>query len=207
MRKIATRLAIQEKFKDLVEEYHKELVTVVTKYVENIPSNKAAITTYNNCTDDFKRLVRLESSISMYKRDASNNGNVNFFTHITNTFDFLGIDGAKEYSPFTKKADNRNMYYQSVKLVFSLSLIETSFNFTDSVPVEIQDMFDKRKQLMNQIDVFANDVYHAFCQVKNIKEVRQHIPALEQYIDIPEKKFTRLVPYSFFDAVNKSVNN
>lgn len=57
MRKVATQLAIQEKFKDLVEEYHKELVAVVTNYVETLPSNKAAITTYNNCTDDFKRLV------------------------------------------------------------------------------------------------------------------------------------------------------
>jgi hypothetical protein len=207
MRKEATKLAIQHKFKKVVEEYDKKLVSIVTDYVLNYKCNKDAIDTYKNLTEDFKQLVRLESAIYLKtNKDDDKTHSENIMTEITSNMTYLKEDHNDSYFPFcsSNKAYTHN---QNVKLTFSYPLIKHFFDFDkNKVPVKIQKHLNFRKELIEEINDFANNTYHALCHVKSIKDIRENIPALEQFIPVPEKQFTQLVPYAFFQKVNKSVN-
>lgn len=207
MRKEATKLAIQHKFKKVVEEYNKKLISIVTDYAVNYKCNKDAIDTYKNLSEDFKKLVRVENSIYLRtNKDDDENDLQNLMTEITSDMPYLKEDHNDSYFPFCagNKVYSHNQY---VKLTFSYPLIRQFFDFNENkVPVKIQKHLNFRKELIKEINDFAKDTYHAFCHVKSIKEVRENIPALEQFIPVPDKQFTQLVPYSFFQKVNKSVN-
>jgi hypothetical protein len=206
MRKSATKLAIKHKFSTIVEEYHKKLKAITTDYAINIKDNKNAIETYKNLNEDFKKLVRLQSSI-YFKTFKNNDKTTEKFLMLEITADMEYLKNTDEtYFPFCDTYKARN-HSQAVDLTFSYPLIKYYFTFDeDKIPVKIQKHLNFRKELIKEINEFANNTYHAFCHVKNIKEVRENMPALEQFIPVPEKQFTQLVPYSFFQKVNKSVN-
>lgn len=205
MRKLAVQEAIQHRFKEEVEQWEKDLRDVLTELVKKIPVNQQNIETYSKLTEEMKRLVRVESKVYI---QAKQNDSI-YYSKICNVincqFDFLAMSGDKFYYPFINPSKNSSSYW-CISLVHSLPLTCNYIDITEHTPKPLELLLLRRKELMSKIEVFATEAYHALVQVKNIKEVRQHIPALEQFLDIPEKQFTKLVPYSFFDKVNKSIN-
>lgn len=205
MRKEATRAAIQHKFKKRVEDYHHKLKHVIQLHVLGHKDNKEAIAAYNQLGEKLKRLVRVQNTVYLKKTTNDKGATDNIMLAITSNMDFLKVDSENHF-PFCTRREVSE-YAQSVDLPFSYPLVENYFTFDlDKIPVKIQKQLDIRKELMDEINEFAKNTYHALCHVKNIKEVRENIPALEQFISIPEKQFTQMVPYSFFQKVNKSVN-
>ena len=205
MRKDATMAAIQHIFKKRADAYYKSLRVAVESYVKSVKCNSDAITAYAELSPEFKRLVRMDNTIRLTELpEDPENSNDYIMTEISCSMDYL-ILGSEKYYPFCKQVYSKN-YMQKVELAFSYPLIKSSFEFpTGKVPAVIQKQLDIRKKLMDEVVVFANDTYHALCHVKSIKEVRTYIPALEQFVPIPEKAFTQMVPNSFFDKVNKSI--
>jgi hypothetical protein len=200
MRKEAVKEAMQHKFKKRVEIYLKKLNDSFSNYALTRKSNKESIYVYSTLSDDFKRLV-VVSNILKFKDDQGS-----FPIAITCGMKYLDYGCNTAYLPFCTDREYRGVV-PSVELPFSYPLIETDFTFDDNkIPLSIQCHLDQRLELINEINAFAKDMYHALCHVKNIKEVREFVPSLEQFIPIPEKEFTKIVPYSFFDKVNKSVN-
>ena len=201
MRKDAVKSAIQFKFKKAVAYYEAKLLKTVTAYVLSRKDNKSAIAAYAKLDQNMKSLVRVSNTITLSNKDSGR-----FILKISNCMQYLSLGCNESYFPFMGKQRDSHDYNQYIELTFSVPLITTDFIFEDKLPVSIQKVFDDRKALMSEIDLFAHNAYHALAQVKSIKEVREFIPALEQFIPVPEKEFTKLVPYSFFNKVNKSVN-
>ena len=201
MRKDAVKDAIQFKFKDAVKAYEAKLLKVVTAYVLGRKDNKANIEAYSKLSDDMKSLVRVNDAITLSDKDGNR-----FSLRISSAMQYLTYSQNEYYYPFMSNARDGQDYNQYIKLTFAKPLIKTDFVFDEKMPVSIKKVFDERKSLMAEIESFAHNAYHALAQVKSIKEVREYIPALEQFIPIPEKEFTKMVPYSFFNKVNKSVN-
>jgi hypothetical protein len=205
MRKVATREAIQHKFKKRVEEYHKKLKDITTNYVVNSKENKLAIEAYKNLSEDFKNLVRVENVITFKVNEEPKNVHKNLMLTITSNMDYLKEDSENHF-PFCKRGETSE-YSQSVVLPFSYPLIKNFFVFSvNKIPAKLQNHLNVREELIKEIDEFAKNTYHALCHVKSVKEIRENVPALEQFIPVPEKQFTQLVPYSFFQKVNKSIN-
>jgi hypothetical protein len=201
MRKEAVILALQHKFKKKVDAYTKNVIVTVQKYALSRKCNKEAIDTYSNLSPEFKTLVRVSSRVCLLNKEGEY-----VALAITNGMRYLDFGCNEDYLPFcAKNAVSR--YHRHVDLPFSYPLLQTDFKFEDKVPASIQKLLDVRKELMGEIDAFAKNTYHALCHVKNIKDIRTYMPAIEQFVPIPEKEFTKIVPYSFFDKVNKSVNN
>jgi hypothetical protein len=200
LRKEAVKEAIQSKFKKRVEIYLKKLKCSLSHYALTRKSNKESIHTYSTLSDDFKRLVVVSSVVS-FKDDQGR-----LPMAITCGMKYLDYGCNNPHLPFCTDSEYRGIV-GSVTLPFSYPLIETDFTFDDNkTPLSIQCHLDHRLELITEINSFAKNMYHALCHVKNMKEVRQFVPALEQFIPLPEKQFTKIVPHSFFDKVNKSVN-
>lgn len=206
MRKEAVKEAIQFKFKKRVDAYTAQMKKAITDYALSRKSNKLLIEEYANLSDEMKKLVRLSSSITIATVD-SDDYEIKDILTIDCGMKYLDYGANDLYYPFAPTSNERNSYAQKTDLVFSKALSDTHFVFKKgSRPASIQKAFDVRKQLMADINAFAYDSYHALVQVKSLKEVREYIPALEQFIPIPEKDFTKMVPFSFFKKVNESIN-
>lgn len=201
MRKDAVKDAIQFKFKDAVKSYEVKLLKAVTDYVLSRKDNKAAIDAYKNLDSNMRSLVRVSNTITLSDKNGDR-----ISLKISNAMQYLMYGSNDYHRPFLNKERDGYAYNQYVELTFAKPLITTDFTFKDKTPVSLQKVFDARKLLMAEIDGFAHNAYHALTQVKSIKEVREYIPALEQFIAVPEKEFTKMVPYSFFNKVNKSIN-
>lgn len=207
MRKAAVREALQVKFKKRVEAYEKQMQKAISDYALSRKINKDVIDIYDNLTDGIKSLVRIHSHV--YISSVGKNGKaLRDILTVDCGFKYLGTGTGTDDShyPFATH-DGRLAYYQSTKLKFSKPLLEYDFVLKDKKPAGIQKAFDVRDILIKDIETFAHNTYHALYQVKNLKELREHVPALEQFIPVPEKEFTKLVPYSFFKKVNESVNS
>lgn len=201
MRKDAVKDAIQFKFKDAVKAYEAKLLKVVTTYALSRKANKENIAEYEGLSQNMKNMIRITDKVYLIGKDGQR-----FTLPISNSMQYLTYGCTDYHHPFMKKARDAYDYEQVVTLTYAKPLVETEFVFEDKLPAPIQKLFDERKKLMANIDAFAHNAYHALTQVKTIKEVREYIPALEQFIPIPEKEFTKMVPYSFFNKVNKSIN-
>ena len=203
MRKEAVKAAIQFKFKKRVENYRKQIHTAITNYALTRKENKQAIEAYNDLNDDFKRLVRLFSNIYIVDKD---DNNIMIEMSVGMKYLTYSVSDNEIYHPFIDSRDKARAYGQTTKLTFSQPLITSTFKFEDKLPSSINKALIVRNELMKEIEQFSHDAYHALSQVKTLKQVREYIPALEQFIPIPEKEFTKMVPFSFFNKVNDSVN-
>ena len=206
MRKEAVKDAIQFKFRKRVDAYTAQMKKAIREYALGRKDNKVLIEEYDTLSDGMKKLVRLSSSITIAAIDSNDSETKDVLT-IDCGMKYLDYGVNDLYYPFAPTGNERSSYYQKTDLVFSKALSSTHFVFKKgSRPASIQKAFDVRKVLMADIHTFANDSYHALVQVKSLKEVREYIPALEQFIPIPEKDFTKMVPFSFFKKVNESIN-
>lgn len=206
MRKEAVKAAIQFKFKKRVDAYTAQINKAISDYALNRKANKTAIESYNSLSDEMKKLVRLTSSVTLATVDKDGNESNNILT-VSCGMLYLDHGTNSIYYPFIKNTKDVNEYCQKTNLAFSKPLIDTHFVFPKGkMPAAIQKAFDVRKLLMADIETFAHNSYHALVQVKSLKDVREYIPALEQFIPIPEKEFTKMVPYTFFKKVNESIN-
>lgn len=205
MRKEAVKAAIQFKFKKRVTAYEAQMKKAISDYALSRKVNKDCIEAYDSMSDNIKKLVRLSSTITIATADKNGNEYKDMLT-IDCGMKYLGYGANDDYYPFTD-TNGKNSYHQKTELVFSKPLVDTHFAFLKGKrPATIQKAFDVRAELIKEIKEFAHDSYHALVQVKSLKDVREYIPALEQFIPIPEKDFTKMVPFSFFKKVNESIN-
>ena len=206
MRKTAVKEAIQFKFKKQVIAYKAQMKKAIADYALSRKENKEVIKLYETLPDNLKKLVRLTSSVTLATVDKNGDESKNILS-IDCSMLYLDLGNNSAYFPFAADSIERLGYRQTTELTFAKPLVDTHFVFTaDKIPSTIKKAFEVRKQLIASIETFAHDSYHALTQVKSLKDVREYVPALEQFIPIPEKEFTKMVPYSFFKKVNDSIN-
>ncbi len=207
MRKTATADAITFKFGAAVEDYRKELVKVVTQYVSGVKANALLLAEYDKLSPEIRELVRISNGIrfSQKAKDPKSASTV-IYTALAVNLRFLSPSGKDTFAVFGTSSE-LDRYHQGVNLHSSICIKETDFMFPyGKIPSVLGKVLAKRAKLISEIEKFGEDTYHALFQVKNIKEVRKYVPSLEQFLDIPDKKFTKIVPYEFYDKVNKSIN-
>ncbi len=208
MRKDAVYKAVHHKFTKRVDAFKQEMITVVSVLVINDPSNAELISDYSTLTDAMRKLVMLQGTINVCRERDEGECHANGYLHTVLYVDlpFLSSNGKDACAVFGEY-NGHSYTKQHVSLHHSLPLSKTTFTYPKGkYPASLSKILAKRKALIREITDFGTDVYHALYQVKNIKEVRQHIPALEQFLDIQDKQFTKLVPYAFYNKVNKSIN-
>lgn len=207
MRKEAVISAAKATFGKRVEKLNAEIRKVFETYVVSRPVSKKLQAEYENASDNMKKLINVTNVVSFQYRDEKKNVYDLHLNVLTYGLKFLSSHGKDEVHIF----DDTNSSWKytskcSITLGKRMPLLDTVIYFEKGkFPAAIQKVLDKRDLLMKEVVKFATDMYHALVHIKNIKEVRQHLPAIEKFLDIPEKQFTQMVPHTFFNRVNKSV--
>lgn len=207
----ALQAAIQHKFKQRVDTLEKVLKDAVTAYTLANPDNVVSQAMYDNADDDCRKLIRQTTDIYLNKilptikdgKETMKEESVG--TRLVVDLDFLSPNDpyADIRFPFSRE---KRYYVNTVSLTFSKCLLASSFTFTeDGEPDWLKSFIRNRDLLEKEIYIFAKDLHHAMFNLKKLHEFRTHLPAMEQFINIPDKEFTKLVPTDFFDKVNKAI--